>query len=75
MTLRASLLGELANPNLSAGRRAELCCELARDFENRGEYEKPAKCYQFSGSVLVNVPTLKAWDGALPPKCFCEWEC
>ena len=40
MTLRASLLRELVNPNLSVGGRAELCCGLARDFENRGEYEE-----------------------------------
>ena len=40
MTLRASLLRELVNPNLSAGSRAELCCELAKDFENQGEYEQ-----------------------------------
>jgi tetratricopeptide (TPR) repeat protein len=40
MTLRASLISELANPNLSAGSRAELCCGLSRDFENRGEYDE-----------------------------------
>lgn len=40
MTLRASLLRELINPNLSVGGRAELCCEIAKDFENRGEYEE-----------------------------------
>jgi len=39
MTLRASLLRELVNPNLSVGGRAELCCELAKDFESKGEYE------------------------------------
>ena len=39
MTLRASLLRELVNPNLSVGGRAELCCELAKEFENKGEYE------------------------------------
>ena len=38
MTLKASLLRELLNPNLSVGGRAELCCELAREFENRGDY-------------------------------------
>lgn len=43
MTLRASLLRELVNPNLSVGGRAELCCGLARDFENRGEYEEAAE--------------------------------
>jgi tetratricopeptide (TPR) repeat protein len=40
MTLRASLLRELVNPTLSVGGRAELCCELAREFENRGEYDE-----------------------------------
>jgi hypothetical protein len=40
MTLRASLLRSLVNPNLSVGGRAELCCELAKDFENKGEYEE-----------------------------------
>ena len=40
MSLRASLLRELENQNLSVDRRAELCCEVARDSEDRGEYEK-----------------------------------
>lgn len=40
MTLSASLLRELGNPNLSVGGRAKLCCELAREFENRGEHEE-----------------------------------
>ena len=39
MTVRASLLRGLVNPNLNVGGRAKLCCELARDFENRGDYE------------------------------------
>ena len=40
MTLRTSLLRELEKPNISVSRRAELCCALARDFEDRGEYEE-----------------------------------
>lgn len=40
MTLSASLLRELVNPNLDVGGRAELCCELAKEFENKGEYEE-----------------------------------
>src|SRR6185436_17875938 len=40
MTLRTSLLRELVNPNLDVGGRAELCCELAKEFENKGEYEE-----------------------------------
>jgi len=39
MTLRASLLRELDNSGLSVDRHAEVCCDLARDFENTGEYE------------------------------------
>ena len=40
MTLSASLLRELGNPNLSVGGRAKLCCDFAREFENTGEYEE-----------------------------------
>jgi len=40
MTLPASLLRELVNPNLDVGGRAELCCKLAKEFENKGEYEE-----------------------------------
>jgi len=43
MTLRASLLRELANTHLSVDRRAELCCELAKEFENKGQYEEARK--------------------------------
>lgn len=40
MTLRASLLREIVNSNLDVGGRAELCCKLAKEFENKGEYEE-----------------------------------
>ena len=40
MTLTASLLRELVDPTLDVGGRAELCCDLARQFENKGEYEE-----------------------------------
>ena len=43
MTLHASRLYELENPNLSVNDRAELCCEIAREFENKGEYEDARK--------------------------------
>jgi tetratricopeptide (TPR) repeat protein len=43
MSLRASLLRTLENPRLSVNDRVELCCELARDFENQGEYEEARK--------------------------------
>jgi tetratricopeptide (TPR) repeat protein len=43
MTLRASLLRELDKQSLSVDRRAELCCDATREFENKGEYEEARK--------------------------------
>src|SRR5215216_4847327 len=43
MTLPTSRLRQLENPNLSVDSRAELCCEIAKEFENKGEYEKARK--------------------------------
>jgi len=43
MTLRASLLRELENQSLSVDSRAELCCEVTRELENKGEYEEARK--------------------------------
>jgi len=39
MAVRASLLHDLENQNLSVSSRAELCCEAARQLENKGKYE------------------------------------
>jgi tetratricopeptide (TPR) repeat protein len=39
MTLRTSLLRQLENPTLSRDRRAELRCQLAKELEERGDYE------------------------------------
>jgi tetratricopeptide (TPR) repeat protein len=43
MSLRASLLRTLDNPDLNVNDRAELCCEVTRELENRGEYEEARK--------------------------------
>lgn len=43
MSLRTSLLRTLENPNLSIDNRAELCCEVTRELENKGEYEEARK--------------------------------
>lgn len=43
MTLRTSLLRDFENPSISVNTRAELCCEAARQFENKGEYEEARK--------------------------------
>src|SRR6201991_4618853 len=37
MTLGTSLL---LNPNLNVGGQAELCCDLAKELENKGEYQQ-----------------------------------
>jgi tetratricopeptide (TPR) repeat protein len=39
MTLRASLMRQLANPYLSRNQRAELGCQVARQLEDVGDYE------------------------------------
>ncbi len=39
MTMLASLMQQLENPSLSRNARAELCCEVARELENPGDYE------------------------------------
>jgi len=62
MTLRPSLLRELVNPNLSAGSRAKLCCELARDFENRGEYEEAAEVLSAFWPRIGERPNLEGLE-------------
>lgn len=39
MTAMKELLHQLADPNLSENQRAQLCCQLARQFEDEGDYE------------------------------------
>jgi tetratricopeptide (TPR) repeat protein len=65
MTLRPSLLRELVNPNLSVGGRAKLCCELARDFENRGEYEEAAEVLSAFWPGIGEPPNLEGLDRGL----------
>lgn len=62
MTLRASLLRELLNPNLSVGGRAELCCELAKDFENKGEYEEAREVLSGYWPHIDQRPKVKGLD-------------
>jgi tetratricopeptide (TPR) repeat protein len=62
MTLRPSLLRELANPNLSVSRRAELCCALARDFEDKGEYEEARKALNDYWQRIGEEPKLSGLE-------------
>jgi hypothetical protein len=43
MTLRASLLRQLENPQLNINQRAQLRCRAARELENSGRYEDARK--------------------------------
>ena len=62
MTLRASLLRELVNPNRSAGERVELCCELAKEFENKGEYEEAREVLRGLWPRLDQRPRVKGLE-------------
>lgn len=58
MSLLASLLRELENPNLSVNDRVERCCEVARGLENRGEYEEARKVLRDYWPRIGEAPKL-----------------
>lgn len=58
MTLQASLLRELENPSLSVDDRAELCCEITRELENKGEYEEARKVLSHYWPRIGEQPNL-----------------
>jgi tetratricopeptide (TPR) repeat protein len=61
LPLRASLR-ELENRNPDGGGRAELCCELAKEFENKGEYEKARKVLGHYWQHIGERPNLKGLE-------------
>jgi tetratricopeptide (TPR) repeat protein len=65
MTLRPSLIRELVNPTLSVGGRAKLCCELAKDFENQGEYEQAREVLSVFWPHIGERPKLEGLDQAI----------
>jgi tetratricopeptide (TPR) repeat protein len=62
MTLRASLLRELAQSDLGAERRAELSCELAKELEYKGEYEEARKALRDVWPGIGERPTVEDFD-------------
>lgn len=64
MTLPPSLVRELENPNLSVNSRAELCCEAAKTFEYKGEYEKARKTLAGYWTRIGEHPKLTGLDQA-----------
>ena len=65
MTLRASLLRELVNPDISVGRRAEVCCELAKDFEDKGEYDEAREVLSGLWPHMGQRPRVKGLDQSI----------
>lgn len=63
MSLLASLLHTLENSSLSVNERAECCCEAAKEFENRGEYDRACKVLSDYWRRLGDDPKL---DGLEP---------
>jgi len=59
MTLRASLLRDLEIPNLSVDSRAEFCCEAARQFENKGQYDAACKVLNDFWPRIGEAPKLE----------------
>jgi tetratricopeptide (TPR) repeat protein len=62
MTFETSLLRELVNPHLDVGGRAELCCKLAREFENKGEYEEAREILSGLWPHMDERPGLKGLE-------------
>jgi len=65
MTLSASLLRELGTPNLHVGGRAKLCCDLAKEFENRGDYEQAREVLFGFWPRLGERPKLEGLDRSI----------
>jgi tetratricopeptide (TPR) repeat protein len=59
---RASLLRELLDPTLDVGGRARLGCELARDYEDRGEYEEAREVLTGFWPRIGERPQLEGLD-------------
>ena len=62
MILRASRLRELEKPNLSVERRAQIACELAKEYEYKGEYEKARKVLRGLWFSIGERPNLEGLD-------------
>ena len=63
MSLRTSLLRTLEVQDLGVDRRAELCCETAKELENKGEYDQACKVLSDYWRRLGEDPKL---DGLEP---------
>lgn len=58
MSLRASQLRTPENPSLSLSDRVERCCEIAKECENRGEYDRACKVLSDYWPCIGEAPKL-----------------
>jgi len=79
MELSASLLRQLDNPNLSLNQRAELCCQLAKRYEDVGQLETArqamGKLWQRIGErpVIEGLGPSTAAEVPLRPGILTSW--
>jgi hypothetical protein len=64
MTLRSSRLRDLEKPSRSVNDRAELCCEVAREFENKGDYENARKALSSFWRRIGERPKLEGLEAS-----------
>jgi len=62
MNSKAELLHLLADPNLSSNQRAQLRCQIARKFENEGDYEAARKAMCDLWRQIGQRPLLEGLD-------------
>jgi tetratricopeptide (TPR) repeat protein len=62
MTLLAARLRQVQNPSLNPDRRAELSCEIARELENKGEYESARKALSSYWPGIGQRPNLEGLE-------------
>lgn len=70
MNLVTSLLRELENPGLSRSQRAGMRCEVAREYEDRGEYEEARQVMGELWQRIGEPPRTEGLDAATAAEVF-----
>lgn len=64
MSLRASQLRIPENQSLSVSDRVERCCDIAKEFENRGEFDQACKVLSDYWPRIGELPKLKGLESS-----------
>src|SRR5687767_1987224 len=62
MTLASKLLRQIADPSLTHNERVRLRCQLAKEFEESGNYERAREAMDGTWSRIGERPALTALD-------------